>query len=160
MGDASQLKSCRPWIVVLAALAVVLVAGVGLGVLLDRIWLRPSPRTAQAPAQDSRLLGRWVDEEDKTPMEFKTDGTFEYVRVTTSEIPLLGARPGDIRIKEEKARMDDPVTGQYRWVDAGTIELLEPDYGGVWLAMRFVIEGDRLTLLRSDGSVRRFTRSR
>lgn len=139
---------------VLVGLATVLVAGVGLGVLLDRHWLRPT----RAAAQDLRLVGRWVDEEDKTPLEFKTDGTFEFVRVATIEVPVLSARPDDI--KKEKVRKEYPVTGQYRWVDAGTVQLLEPDYGGVWIALRFVIEGDRLTLLRGDGSVRRFTRSR
>jgi hypothetical protein len=154
MGDAARPESRRPRIAVLVALAAALAAGVGLGVLLDRLWLRPT----RAAAEDPRLVGRWVEEEAKTPLEFRTDGTFEYVRVTTTEVPVLGPRPDDI--KKEKVRREERVTGRYRWVDGGTIELLEPDFGGAWMAMRFVIEGDRLTLLRTDGSVRRFTRSR
>jgi hypothetical protein len=57
-----------------------------------------------------------------------------------------------------KKTFEDRVTGQYRRVSAASVELREPDHGGHWVVVGFVIEGDRLTLLRSDGSVRRFTR--
>ena len=152
--NTTRPGSLRSRIGLIAAFAAVLAAGVGSGVLLERYGLRPA-RTVTA---DPRLVGRWVDDEDKTPLEFKTDGTFEYVRVTKTEVPEFGPRPGDI--EKKKVTLEDPVTGQYRWVNAETVELLEPGFGDLWSAMRFVIEGDRLTLLRTDGSVRRFTRSR
>src|SRR5262249_10516047 len=128
MADAVGPKSRRPRIVVLVALAAALAAGVGLGVLLDRLWLRPTPGAAPVAAPGPRLVGRWLAEEAKTPLEFRADGTFEYVRVTTTEVPVFGPRPDDI--KKEKVREEEPVTGQYRWADGGTIELLEPDSGG------------------------------
>jgi hypothetical protein len=139
-----------------AAFLVVLAVGVGLGILVDRRWLRPTAADTR-PAQDPRLVGRWVSDEDKTPLEFRTDGTFEYGRVTTFDVPAFGPRPEDVRT-EKKTRVD-VTTGQYRWVDGETVQVTEPNLGGAWLTSRVVIEGERLTLLGKDGTVRRYTRA-
>jgi hypothetical protein len=146
MSDSLQPKRLRSRAAVLAA---TLLAGVGLGVLLDRLWL--GLPTAARP--DPRLLGRWVDEADGTPLEFKPDGTFEYVKVTTARMSVGGGSDRDISRKEDK------VTGQYRWAGGGTIEAIEPDVPA-WLPVTVVIEGDRLSLLYKDGAVRRYSRHR
>jgi hypothetical protein len=146
-------------LVAAAALFAVLAVGIGLGIVLDRYWVRPSAGGADAkPSSDPRLLGRWVRDDDKVPVEFKSDGTVEYRRVVTFDVPVLGTRPDDI--KTEKRTREDTITGQYRWIDAETIEVSEPDFPGLWFASRVVIEGDRLTLLAKDGGVRRHTRAR
>jgi hypothetical protein len=153
MGSPTRTRSLWTRAGLAAAFAVAFAAGVGVGVLADRTWLRPP---ADAPGRDPRLVGRWVRDQDRTPLEFKADGTFEYVRVTRFEVPVFGDRPGDVEKKRETA--EDRVTGQYRWVDAETVEIREPDLGGSWSPLRFAIEGDRLTLLRTDGGIQRYTR--
>jgi hypothetical protein len=129
--------------------ALILVIGVGLGVLLDRHLLRPDRNFVR----DARLIGRWIEDEDKTPLEFKTDGTYDYVRVTKLTFPGFGGA------EPKTDRLEDRLTGQYRWVDGETVEAMEPDIP-FWIPMRFVIEGDRLTLLLNEGKVRRYTRAR
>jgi hypothetical protein len=159
MTNTSGPTACRSRLVTTAALLAVLVVGVGLGIVLDRFWLRPSAGNPDGkPSPDPRLLGRWVRDDDKVPVEFKSDGTVEYRRVVTFDVPILGARPDDI--KTEKRTREEVVTGQYRWVDAETVEISEPDFPGLWFSSRVVIEGDRLTLLAKDGGVRRYTRAR
>jgi hypothetical protein len=154
---ATQTRATR--LLLPAAFLAVLAVGVGLGVALDRFWLRPAAtNTDPRPKPDPRLLGRWIRDDDKSPLEFKSDGTFEYARVTTFDVPVFGPRPEDV--KTEKRTREDAVTGQYRWVDGETIEMSEPDFAGLWFASRVVIEGDRLTLLAKDGGVRRYTRAR
>ena len=153
MGNATGPGSLRSRVGLIAAFAMVLGVGIGLGILLDRSWLRPP---AGGVDRDPRLVGRWVHDKDQTPLEFKSDGTFEYVRVTRVEVPVFGDRPGDVEKKRET--LEHRITGQYRWVSGQSVEIVEPDLGGDWTALRFVIDGDRLTLLRSDGSVRRYTR--
>jgi hypothetical protein len=100
-------------------------------------------------------------EGDETyPWEFRRDGTFEYVQVVTVEVPLPVGGSGDI--KKQRSRHETLVKGLYRWVDSGSIELLEQTPSGEWTGGRCVleIEGDRLTLLGPDGTWLRFTRSR
>lgn len=133
----------------IAFLAAVLLAGVGLGVLLDRLWLRLSPGTNPDP----RLVGRWISETDQAPLEFKPDGTIEYVKVTTSGISVDG------RPDPKPSRAEHLVTGQYRWADGDVIEVIEPDLPA-WIPVKVVIDGDRLNLLRQNGSVRRYARAK
>lgn len=147
MSDAPQGERRVRYALPVAFVAV-LSAGIGLGVLLDRTWLRPAAETKEDP----RLLGKWIEEGDRTPVEFKPDGTFEYIRVTTMSMEVNGKPDPNPTRREEK------ITGQYRWVDKDTIETIEPDLG-FWTQGRVVFEGDnRLSLLLTDGKVRRYTR--
>ena len=162
MADSHATGARASLLLLPAAFLAVLAVGIGLGVALDRFWLRPAAtnteNTDAKPKPDPRLLGRWIRDDDKSPLEFKSDGTFEYGRVTTFDVPVFGPRPEDVRT--EKKTREDAVTGQYRWLDGETIEMSEPDFAGLWFSSRVVIEGDRLTLLAKDGGVRRYTRAR
>jgi hypothetical protein len=128
-------------------LVAVLIGGFVLGVWFDRLWHKPAAEIKPDP----RLVGKWIDDAERTPLEFKSDGTFEYIKVTHIRMSVEGKPDPTPQRKEER------VSGQYRWVDGGTIELLEPDFGA-WIAVRVMIDGDRLSLLRKDGSVSRYRR--
>lgn len=119
-----------------------------MGIWFDRLWHKPTAEVKPDP----RLLGKWIDETDRTPLEFKPDGTFEYIKVTTTEIKVDG------RPDPQPTRVEDRVAGQFRWVDSGTIELIEPDIPA-WIPVRVMIDEDRLSLLRKNGSVSRYRRA-
>lgn len=128
----------------IVALVAAFALGMVAGVALDRSWLR----SAIVRTFDSRLLGLWIHGIDRSPLEFKADGTVEGAQVTTIGFEAIGAGTSHV----------EKVTGQYRWIDDETIEMIFPHYP-VWVPIRLALEGNRLTLLKSDGSVDRYTRA-
>ena len=136
-----------------------LALGVGAGVAGVTYWPRSDrAATDERPASDPRLVGKWLREDSLLPLEFRRDGTFDYTRETAIDVPVIGARPEELKTRKEVVKQS--VSGQYVWVDEGTIRLTEPDFGGVWVTTRIILDGDRLSLLASDGGVRRYTRVR
>ncbi len=123
------------------ALAAALIAGVVLGVVADRVYLRATQRTP-----DPRLLGDWVGEDGD--ISFRPDGTYEAA-------PIFTATANGTVIKTKQKLH----TSQYRWVDRETIEMYVPFFAQ-WLRQKLVFESDQLTLLGSEGAVVRYTRKR
>ena len=84
-------------------------------------------------------------------MEFRSDGTYDAVKVTTLPMrPILGPAAGlPLETKET-------VSGLYRWLDDEHIEITLPkSEGGEKVRLRVIIRGDDLTMVCEDGEVTR-----
>ncbi len=142
MGDevnpTSRPRRLRP----LLALVATLLAGVVLGIVADRVYLRVAQR-----APDERLIGDWVGEAGD--LSFRSDGTYESAPVVT-----VTASGGVTKNKLP------PYTAQYRWVDRETIQMYVPILIDGWLTYKLVFEGDQLSLLGDKGRVERYTRKK
>jgi hypothetical protein len=128
-------------------LAVALVIGLGLGVALDRVYLRyVSPGAAQSQAASARakLVGQWVGVPHGEPLEFNADGTFAW------EMAVFDMREGKGAVGGQRT------LGQWRWLEDDWIEM--DTFGRQGDKARVVIEGDKLKLLRSGGDVTEYRR--
>jgi hypothetical protein len=123
---------------VVVALAVSLLAGILIGVALDRTFLHLFSKGSAR----SKLVGQWADTTNADPLEFKSDGTF------TTTIPLMGVGVPDVGRQ--------PVLGQWRWLDDDSIEM--NGFGHREDKARVVIDGDVLKLLRPNGDVKVYRR--
>ncbi len=161
------LEGRSPWFRLLlrcALLGAVLASGITVGAFLERFGLRgSSPSPAAPPSARVQLLGRWINERDETWTEFRPDGTFDTLRVT-SNLPASAALAGALA-RELKDFPPPPtretVSGQYRWLDDDHIEVTLPkSEGGGKVAFRVIIRDDDLTMIHEDGEVGRGKRQR
>jgi hypothetical protein len=124
---------------ILASLAI----GVALGVVVDRGLLRSTPRGPVRPD----ILGKWVSASDNSPVEFKSDGTYEAVNLTTTIGPD-GAT---------KDRIERPEVGHWLWADDGWLEIWSPGHG-MARARVVTLGGDTLNVLSEGGGIQEFKR--
>jgi hypothetical protein len=137
--DVNPLTRSRRLRVVLA-LAAILLAGVVLGVVVDRVYLWATLRTP-----NPRLLGEWVavgtsGSTEEQIVRFHPDGTWDYASFAKAD--------GQLTQKWL-------TTHEYRWVNRDMVQMYDPING--WTTRRLVFEGDQLKLLY-NGQVWQLTR--
>src|SRR5262245_45264753 len=120
------------------ALGIALLTGIGLGVVLDRAFIRLRSKTSVK----SQIVGRWVSTVNEEPLEFNADGTYDWERyyLDISTGKMIGR----------------PAAGQWRLLEDDWIEMSTTAYGTE--KARVVISGDMMKLLRENGDVKEYRR--
>jgi hypothetical protein len=136
--DRTQVET-KAWLDrrVMVAASIALLAGIALGVVLDRVLLHVLSRNSTR----SGLVGRWVDTSGER-REFNSDGTCAWEQWYFNP--------------DSGKWISRPHVGQWRWLEDDWIQL-KTSFGGADNA-RVVVDTNVLKLLWENGRVQEYRR--